>query len=69
MSYNQLTENERYKIYTLKKAGHSRKEIAKLVGRSPSTICRGLRHIAGIQAKTSTTVIRCPTQTLSAMEG
>ena len=27
MSYRQLSENERYKIYALKKAGHSQKEI------------------------------------------
>ncbi|MCU7842019.1 MAG: IS30 family transposase [Candidatus Thiodiazotropha sp. (ex Troendleina suluensis)] len=49
MSYNQLTENERYQIYALKKAGHLQKEIAMLVGRSPSTICRELRRNKGLR--------------------
>jgi IS30 family transposase len=40
MSYKQLTENERYLIYVLKKAGHSRKYIVFLLNRSPSTISR-----------------------------
>ncbi|MDH5572330.1 MAG: helix-turn-helix domain-containing protein, partial [Gammaproteobacteria bacterium] len=37
MSYNQLTENERYQIYALKKAGHTQKEIAEQLNWSPST--------------------------------
>lgn len=49
MSYNQLTENERYQIFMLKKAGHSQKEIAGLVGRSPSTISRELRRNQGLR--------------------
>ena len=49
MSYCQLTENERYQIYALKKAGHSQQEIARLVGRSPSTISRELRRNAGLR--------------------
>ncbi|VAW77230.1 Mobile element protein, partial [hydrothermal vent metagenome] len=40
MNYKQLTENERYQIYVMNKAGHSQKEIAKLLDRSPSTISR-----------------------------
>ena len=31
MNYTQLTENERYQIYVMKKAGHSQKEIADLL--------------------------------------
>ncbi|MEW8072929.1 MAG: helix-turn-helix domain-containing protein [Candidatus Thiodiazotropha endolucinida] len=49
MSYNQLTENERYQIFMLKKAGHSQKEIAGLVGRSPSTLSRELRRNQGLR--------------------
>ena len=49
MNYNQLTENERYQIYALKKAGHSQKDIAELVGRSPSTISRELKRNTGLR--------------------
>ena len=35
-----LVENERYQIYALKKAGHSQKEIATALGRSPGTLSR-----------------------------
>ncbi|MCU7801807.1 MAG: IS30 family transposase [Candidatus Thiodiazotropha sp. (ex Lucinoma borealis)] len=49
MNYNQLTENERYQIYALKKAGHSQKEIGNLLGRSSSTISRELRRNKGLR--------------------
>ena len=49
MNYKQLTENERYQIYMLKKAGHNQKVIAGLLGRSASTICRELRHNQGFR--------------------
>lgn len=49
MDYNQLTENERYQIYALKKAGHSQQEIAKQLERSPSTISRELRRNQGLR--------------------
>lgn len=49
MSYYQLTENERYQIYTLKKAGHSQKEIAGLLDRCPSTISRELTRNSGLR--------------------
>jgi IS30 family transposase len=42
MSYNQLTENERYQIYASKKARYSQTDIAALLERSPSTISREL---------------------------
>jgi IS30 family transposase len=40
MSYTQLTQEERYQIYALKKAGHIQAEIAEIVGRDPGTISR-----------------------------
>lgn len=49
MSYNQLTENERYQIYSLKKAGHSQVEIANLLERHPATISRELRRNRGLR--------------------
>ncbi len=49
MSYYQLTEPERHQIYVLKKAQHSQKEIAQLVRRSESTICRELRRNKGLR--------------------
>lgn len=49
MNYTQLTEPERYQIYVLKKAQHSQKEIAALVGRSKSTISRELKRNKGLK--------------------
>jgi len=49
MSYHQLTENERYQIYVMKKAGHRQNEIADLLGRSPSTISRELQRNQGLR--------------------
>lgn len=49
MSYNQLTEHERYQIYALRKAGHTQKEIAELLERSPSTISRELARNTGLR--------------------
>ena len=49
MNYNQLTENERYQIYVMKKAGHKQKEIASLLERHPSTISRELRRNHGLR--------------------
>ena len=49
MSYTQLTHYERYQIYSLKKAGHSQKEMARLLGRSPSTISRELKRHTGLR--------------------
>ena len=48
-SYTQLTRDERYQIYALRKAGHSQKEIAEVLGRSPSTINRELRRNRGLK--------------------
>lgn len=49
MNYKQLTENERYQIYIMKKAGHSQENIAILLKRSPSTISRELRRNKGLK--------------------
>ncbi|RCS58612.1 helix-turn-helix domain-containing protein [Parvibium lacunae] len=42
MNYTHLTQEERYQIYALKKAGHNPTEIAHVLERHPSTICREL---------------------------
>lgn len=49
MSYKQLTENERYQIYVMNKAGHSQKDIAGMLERSESTISRELRRNHGLR--------------------
>ena len=49
MNYKQLTENERYQIYVLLKAGHTQKEISDVLGRNPSTICRELKRNKGLR--------------------
>lgn len=47
MSYYQLTQEERYQIYALLKAGQSQKDIAKVLQRSASTISRELLRNRG----------------------
>ena len=42
MSYRQLSLDERYQIQTLLRQGNSRAEIARVIGRDPSTISREL---------------------------
>lgn len=49
MNYKQLTTNERYQIYTLKKEGFSQKAIADSLGRDASTISRELRRNTGLR--------------------
>jgi len=49
MSYHQLTENERYQIYAMKKLGHSQKEIAECLGRNPATISREVKRNQGLR--------------------
>ena len=45
--YNQLTEGQRYQISALLKAGTSQKDIALILGVSPSTISRELERNTG----------------------
>jgi len=47
MNYTHLTQDERYQIYVLKKAGHIQSEIANLINRSESTVSRELRRNRG----------------------
>lgn len=47
MSYNQLTQEQRYQIYALKKTGHTRTEIAEVIGVHKSTVSRELRRNRG----------------------
>jgi transposase, IS30 family len=47
MSYKHLTEEERYQIDDLKREGFNQAEIAKKLGRSPSTLSRELRRNLG----------------------
>lgn len=47
MAYAQLTREQRYQIYILKKAGHPKNFIAKEIGVHPSTITRELVRGSG----------------------
>ena len=47
MAYTQLTREQRYQIYILKKAGHRQNFIAKEIGVHPSTISRELARGRG----------------------
>ena len=47
MSYAQLTQEQRYQIYVLKKIGHKPAEIARCLGVHKSTIGRELRRNSG----------------------
>ena len=47
MTYRQLTREQRYQIYALKKAAHSRTEIAAIVGVHKSTVSRELKRNSG----------------------
>ena len=47
--YTQLTQEERYQIYALKKAGHDQATIAEIIGRNPGTISRELRRNRGLK--------------------
>jgi IS30 family transposase len=46
-TYNQLTQEQRYQIYALKKTGHSRTEIAEVMGVHKSTVSRELKRNRG----------------------
>jgi len=47
MSYTQLTREQRYQIYALRKAGHTQAKTAALIGVHESTVSRELRRNRG----------------------
>jgi IS30 family transposase len=47
--YTQLTQEERYQIQALMKAGHNQTEITEILGRHKSTISRELRRNRGLR--------------------
>lgn len=49
MNYKQLTQEERYQIYILKKLKQTQKEIAQELNRSPSSISRELKRNTGLR--------------------
>ena len=49
MSYTQLTHEERYQIYALKKTGQNQAQIAEVLGRNPATISRELSRNRGLK--------------------
>ena len=49
MNYTQITQEERYQIYALKKAGLCQSKLAKVLGRSASTISRELKRNTGLR--------------------
>ena len=49
MNYTHITQEERYQIYALKKAGFSQSKISETIGRSPSTISRELKRNQGLR--------------------
>jgi IS30 family transposase len=49
MNYKQLTQEERYQIYSLLKAKHNQKEIAQILERSESSISREIKRNTGLK--------------------
>lgn len=49
MNYTQLTREQRYQIYALKKAGQNQTQIAQVVGCHKSTISRELKRNCGLK--------------------
>ena len=49
MAYTQLTREQRYQIYILRKAGHSQNFIATEIGVHPATISRELQRGCGLR--------------------
>jgi len=49
MRYTQLTQEERYQISVLMKAGHNQTEIAMILGRNKSTISREINRNKGLR--------------------
>jgi len=49
MKYTQLTQEERYQIFALLKAGHNQTEISMILGRHKSTVSREIRRNKGLR--------------------
>jgi IS30 family transposase len=47
MIYTHLSQEERYQIYALKKVGHDQSDIARILERNKSTVCRELKRNCG----------------------
>ncbi len=47
MKYTHLTQDERYQIAILSKAGHDRSDIARVMNRDKSSICREMKRNRG----------------------
>jgi IS30 family transposase len=47
--YRQLTEDDRIEIYAMVQAGKNQKQIARILGVHPSTICRELKRNTGLR--------------------
>ena len=47
MSYKQLTQDQRYHLYEMNNMSMLQKDMATILGVSPSTICRELKRNAG----------------------
>jgi transposase, IS30 family len=58
MNYKQLTENERYQIYVMKKAGQKQKVIATMLRRVPATISWELGRNQGLRGY-RTAMVQC----------
>jgi len=48
MNYKHLSQNERYQIYALLRAGHTQTKIANILGRHKSTVSRELKLGTGL---------------------
>ena len=46
--YTQVTQEERYQIHILKRAGHTQSELAEMLGRHKATISRELKRNTGL---------------------
>jgi IS30 family transposase len=49
MTYQHLSQNERYQIQALLKAGHAISRIAEIIGRQKSTVGRELTRNVGLK--------------------
>jgi IS30 family transposase len=60
MNYTHLTQDERYQIAILSKAGHDRSDIAQVLNRHKSTIGREMKRNRGMAKVTPCSLITAP---------